>query len=205
MGEAWATAKCRRHHALPKVEPGDRPLANRYAALKLKKPAVIPGKAAALGLWVKGNSSWGRVVFQLRDARGELWTSNGSKDDWNCDDTHGWSYVNFDGWRYVRFPLPGTATWDRSRELETTWWGSRGGNGVVDLPLTLEKIFVEARNEVPWLGEMKTVKNRSYKLSEPDRGIHERREHNRCRRCRQPAALSRRRSGPGRATIRSRD
>ena len=75
-------------------------------------------------------------------------------------------YVNFDGWRYVRFPLPGTHPYDSARELETTWWGSSGGDGVVDLPLTLEKIIVEARNEVPWLGEMKLVPERSYKLSQ---------------------------------------
>ncbi len=148
------------------VEPGDRPLATRYGALKLKKPVAIPGKASALGIWIKGNSSWGRIVYQLRDAKGEIWTSSGTKDDWNCDDTHGWSSVSFDGWRYVRFPLPGTHPYDGARELETTWWGSRGGDGIVDLPLTLDKIIVEARNEVPWLGEMKTVPVRSYKLSQ---------------------------------------
>jgi len=147
------------------VEPGDRPLINRYGALKTKQPIVIPGKAGALGIWIKGNSSWGRVVYQLRDAKGEIWTSAGTKDDWNCDDTHAWSYINFDGWRYVRFPLPGNYLWDAAREQETTWWGSRGGDGIVDLPLTLEKIFVEARNEVPVLGEMKLVPERSYKLS----------------------------------------
>ena len=147
------------------VEPGDRPLANRYGALKLKKPVVIPGKAAALGVWIKGNSSWGRVIYQLRDAKGQIWTSVGTKEDWNCDDTHAWSYVNFDGWRYVRFPLPGNHPWDSARDLETTWWGSRGGDGIVNLPLTLEKIIVEARNEVPVLGEMKLVPDRSYKLA----------------------------------------
>lgn len=147
------------------VEPGDRPLAIRYGAIKPKKPIAIPGKASALGIYLKGNSSWGRVIYQLRDAKGEIWTSSGTKDDWNCDDTHGWSFVNFEGWRYVRFPLPGTYPYDSTRELETTWWGSRGGDGIVDLPLTLEKLIVEARNEVPWLGEMKLVPERSYKLS----------------------------------------
>ena len=148
------------------VEPGDRPLATRYGALRPKKPIAIPGKPSALGLWVKGNSSWGRVIYQVRDAKGELWTATGTKDDWNCDDTHGWSSVNFEGWRYLRFPLPGTAPWDNARELETTWWGSRGGDGVVDLPLSVEKIIVEARNEVPVLGVMTTVLERSYKLSQ---------------------------------------
>jgi hypothetical protein len=35
----------------------------------------------------------------------------------------------------------------------------------VDLPLALEKIIVEARNEVPVLGEMKLIAERSYKLA----------------------------------------
>ncbi|NQU12047.1 hypothetical protein HQ590_14730, partial [bacterium] len=157
------------------VEPGDpsspgyagasRPLATRYGQLKLKKPVTIPGKAAALGLWIKGNSSWGRVVYQCRDANGELWTSVGTKDDWNCDDTHAWSYVSFEGWRYVRFPLPGNQPWDSARDLEMTWWGCHGGDGIVDLPLTLEKIIVEARNEVPYLGVMKLVPDRTYQLA----------------------------------------
>lgn len=147
------------------VEPGTKPLATRYGSLKLKTPVPIPGKASALGVWIKGNSSWGRIAYQLRDAKGEIWTSIGTKDDWNCDDTQAWSYVNFEGWRYVRFPLPGNHTYDGSRELETTWWGSRGGDGYVDLPLSVEKIVVEARNEVPNLGEMKLVPDRSYKLS----------------------------------------
>ncbi len=147
------------------VEPGDRPMATRYGQLKLRKPAAIPGKASAIGVWIKGNSSWGRVVYQCRDAKGEIWTSVGTKDDWNCDDTHAWSYVSFEGWRYVRFPLPGNHPWDGARELETTWWGSRSGDGLVDLPLKLEKIIVEARNEVPVLGEMKLVPDRSYTLA----------------------------------------
>jgi len=147
------------------VEKGDKPMATRYAQLKLKQPVVIPGKAKALGMWIKGNSGWGRVVYQCRDAKGEIWTSVGTRDDWNCDDTHAWSYVSFEGWRYVRFPLPGNQPYDGARDLEMTWWGSRDGDGIVDLPLTLEKIIVEARNEVPYLGEMKQIPERSYKLS----------------------------------------
>jgi hypothetical protein len=147
------------------LEPHDRPLATRYGQLKLRQPVTIPGKASALGLWVKGNSSWGRVVYECRDANGEVWTSVGTRDDWNCDDPHAWSYVSFEGWRYVRFPLPGNQPWDSNRDPDTTWWGSRGGDGIVDLPLTLEKIIVEARNEVPYLGEMKPVPNRTYKLA----------------------------------------
>ena len=145
--------------------PADKPMATRYGALQLKKNAPIPGKPTALGVWIKGNSSWGRVVYQVRDAKGETWISHGTRDDWNCDDPHAWSYVSFNGWRYVRFPLPSVHPFDAARGLETTWWASRGGDGVIDYPLSLEKIIVEARNEVPWCGELRTVPVRSYKLS----------------------------------------
>src|SRR5262249_46377759 len=40
-----------------------------YKVLVPKKPVVLPGAPAALGLWVKGASDWGRVVYVLRDAK----------------------------------------------------------------------------------------------------------------------------------------
>lgn len=147
-------------------QPGDRPLANRYGTLTPKQPLQIPGKAKALGTWVKGNSSWGRIVYELKDAKGERWLSAGTRNAWNCDDPHGWSYVSFDGWKYLRFPLPGNLPYDSARELESTWWGSAEGDGIVDLPLTLEKIYVEARNEVPYLSTMTTIPERTWKLSQ---------------------------------------
>jgi hypothetical protein len=41
-----------------------------YATLRLKTPAPVAGKPAALGLWVKGNSNWGRALFEIEDAGG---------------------------------------------------------------------------------------------------------------------------------------
>ncbi|NQU12114.1 hypothetical protein HQ590_15065, partial [bacterium] len=88
------------------------------------------------------------VVYCLRDARGERWLSVGSKEDWNSDDIHGWSAFAFDGWRYLQFQLPASAPYDNFRERGTSWWGSYGGDRVVDLPLRLEKIIVERRSSV---------------------------------------------------------
>jgi hypothetical protein len=119
-----------------------------YNILKPANPIVLDGAPAALGLWVKGASDWGRVVYVLRDARGEKWTSIGTQDQYNCDDVHSWSAFNFDGWRYLRFELPGHTGWDSFRKHGTTWWRSDGGDGVVDLPLTLESIIVEQRSHV---------------------------------------------------------
>ncbi len=139
-------------HLLPQDK--ERQLMPWYSVLKPKAPIVIGGKATALGLWVKASSDCGRVVYVLRDAKGERWMSAGTKDQWNCNDVHGWSAFNFDGWRYVRFELPAHAEWDSFREYGTTWWGSSEGDGIVDLPLRLEKIIVERRTHVMYVNDV---------------------------------------------------
>ncbi len=152
-------------------QPKERRTMPFYTTLVPPKPIVIPGKASHLGLWVKAASDWGRVVYCLKDAKGERWLSIGKKNEWNVDDTHNWSAFNFDGWRYLTFELPANAPYDLYREAGTSFWGNypppsplgsdgRGVKGkdnkrddgaddmVVDLPLTLEKIIVERRTHV---------------------------------------------------------
>lgn len=125
-----------------------------YTSLVPKQPVTIPGKASHLGLWVKGASDWGRVVYCLLDNAGERWISVGTKEQWNCDDLHSWSYFNFDGWRYVRFELPANSPYDMYRENGSSWWGHFGkGDGVVDLPLKIEKIIVERRTHVMYVND----------------------------------------------------
>src|SRR5439155_23193128 len=120
-----------------------------YTALVPKTPVALPGTPSALGLWVKAASDWGRVVYCLRDAKGERWISVGRSGEWNVDDVHCWSAFCFDGWRYLRFELPGNAPHDCYREAGTSFWGPYGsGDAIIDLPLTLEKILVERRTHV---------------------------------------------------------
>ena len=126
----------------------DRGVMPFFTTLVPAKPIAIPGKASHLGLWVKAASDWGRVVYVLRDAKGEKWVSVGTKEEWNNDDIHGWSAFCFDGWRYLRFQLPSNAPYDSYREHGSSWWGSYGGDGIVDLPLSLEKVIVERRPKV---------------------------------------------------------
>ncbi len=129
-------------------QPKERRTMPFYTTLVPPRPIAIPGKASHLGLWVKAASDWGRVVYCLRDARGERWLSIGMKGEWNVDDTHNWSAFNYDGWRYLTFELPANAPYDLFREAGTSFWGGVGGDLVVDLPLTLEKIIVERRTHV---------------------------------------------------------
>ncbi|MFW6059521.1 MAG: hypothetical protein ACODAQ_05035, partial [Phycisphaeraceae bacterium] len=129
-----------------------------YTTLVPETPIAIPGKASHLGLWVKASSDWGRVVYALRDAKGEKWLSVGTAGAWNCDDIHNWSVFAFDGWRYLTFEMPASSGWDRFREAGTVWWGSYGeGDGMVDLPLQLEKVIVERRTGAMYVTDPRPV------------------------------------------------
>ncbi len=142
----------------------ERPLAAWYGVFEPEEPIAIPGKARALGVWADGRSNWGRIVYEVEDAEGEIWRSTGTKDDWNCDDIHTWSYFNYDGWRYLEFPLPSHLPYDNFREPDTTWWGSEGGDGVVQLPLKLRRIIIEHRTHNIYAHEKVEVEDRSVRL-----------------------------------------
>ncbi len=153
-----------------KLEKQDkvRELMPWYNVLKPSKPIQLAGAPSHIGLWVKGASDWGRVVYILRDNKGERWISIGTKDDYNCDDPHSWNSFNFDGWRYLRFELPGHRGWDNFRRMGTTWWGSSAtaacsptgkpeGDNIVDLPLTLEEMIVEQRSHILYVNDVQPV------------------------------------------------
>jgi hypothetical protein len=137
-----------------------------YTTLYLDKPLAIPGKASMISIWVKAASDWGRVIYILKDAKGEKFISVGSKGEWNCDDTHGWSSFNFDGWRLLRFELPSNSPYDLYRENGSTWWGHSGGDGIVDLPLKLEKIIVERRPKAMYVTSLEDTDGADVLLGE---------------------------------------
>jgi hypothetical protein len=134
-----------------------------------QKPITIPGAPSHLGLWVKGNSDWGRVIYVLKDANGQTFHSIGYKDQYNCDDVHSWSQFNFDGWRYLTFELPGNEGYDNYRKNGSTWWRYSGGNkdttpGVVALPLSLDSIIVQQRSHIIYVNDIQSVASNSVQL-----------------------------------------
>jgi len=143
--------------------PTERPLAAWYGVFKPPKPIEIPGKARALGIWANGHSNWGRIIYEIEDAKGEVWQSIGTKDEWNCDDIHSWSYFNFDGWRYLEFPLPEHLPGDNYRGKDTVWW-NHSAEGVVDLPLKLTRVIIEMRTHNVYVNELLPVADRSVQL-----------------------------------------
>jgi hypothetical protein len=145
--------------------PAEKPFISWYGVFTPPEPVEIPGKARALGIRARGNSGWGRIVYELEDAEGESYLSCGTKDAWNCDDTHSWSYFNFDGWRYMEFPLPGSSPGDDYREKDSVWWGHTG-DGVVDLPLRLVRVIVEMPTHLIYADRQVAVEELSVELDD---------------------------------------
>ncbi|MHB0938454.1 MAG: hypothetical protein ACYC6A_18830 [Armatimonadota bacterium] len=126
-----------------------------YTVLAHKQGLPMPGRPTEIGLWVNGNSSWGRVIFEFRDASGQRWISIGKESKrmaerykvpnvsgWSTDDAYGVSRINFDGWRYLGIPLPGNYPGEGFGWPANSQWRSEKEN-IVHYPLTLTKLIVE--------------------------------------------------------------
>lgn len=131
-----------------------------YAVLRLAEPAAVEGAAAGLGVWVRGNSSWGRVLFEIEDAGGEVWRSVGTG-GWGCDvlDWPGNAAVNFDGWSFVALPLAATPLFnDRSPGPLLEQWVSGGGDKRIDQPVRVRALIVEMHRTALDLVDFKPVR-----------------------------------------------
>ena len=90
-----------------KPDADARKLFQRYIEFALDKPIKLEGRPDVLNLRVKGNGGWGRVMFEMKDARGRVWTSCGNQYAGSCNasDNKGDSYISFDGWQTLRIPV----------------------------------------------------------------------------------------------------
>lgn len=131
-----------------------------YGFLERQGGRVIPGTPRRLGLWVYGNSGWGRVSFELCDARGERWIGVGGDED-----EFGRSFINFDGWRWVEVDLCGHYDREYPRPGHDNWT-FQGGDGLVDYPLTLTKLVLELRDQIVYVAGLVPVKNQTLRLSQ---------------------------------------
>jgi hypothetical protein len=143
-----------------------------YAVLAHKKGIPVPGTPTEVGLWVYGNSGWGRLMFELQDATGQRWISLGAQQDvpqkwvedmvpkdmlakfpkpgisdWNTEDVFGLSRINFDGWRWLAFPLPGNYPGEHFGWPANSQW-RWDKDGIVHYPLTFKRLIVELPEKV---------------------------------------------------------
>jgi hypothetical protein len=108
-----------------------------YGAITTTKPAPIPGEPHTLGVWVKGNSSWGKLVFEFQDAAANVWRTHGN--EWH--DWPGELSINFDGWHLIQFPIAA-----QSPIIYSSPGGRcqrvKGGGPSVTYPISLTKLYV---------------------------------------------------------------
>ena len=120
-----------------------------YTTLRLNAPAAVSGTPAGIGVWVKGNSNWGRILFEIEDAEGEVWRSVGTG-GWGCDilDWPGNAAVNFDGWNFVSLPFRDTPLFnDHSPGPVLEQWVSGGGSKTIDMPIKVRALIVEMNRQ----------------------------------------------------------
>jgi hypothetical protein len=155
-------------------------IVSRYAILEpANGPIPIAGAPNTLGVWVNGNSSWGRVYFQLEDARGRTWTTTGYQEDaknpggWDMSDWEDEMSITFDGWRFVSTGLPllypsGYYTPDFRN------WRCDGDNSVTNTiayPLKLKRLYVAMRDHLVYLTDMVPATSRTIELKNVTAGI----------------------------------
>jgi len=134
----------------------ERKLAPWYTIFVPPEPIPMPGRPTKIGVYVEGNSGWGRIIPQVTDAKGEVWTFIGPKDAWNADDIRSRSSVNFDGWKYIEMELPNTLP-NRWPGPALAFWKNEKGDRVVDYPLSLTKIYVEQYTHNYYVNEIVPV------------------------------------------------
>jgi hypothetical protein len=142
------------------LEASGHSLVPMYGVLERQPALPIPGQVRKLGLWLKGNSSWGRVTFELVDANDERWLGVGGLED-DC----GESFITFDGWHWVEVDLGGHYAREYPRPGHRNW-RSQGGDGFIDYPLTLTKLILELRDRVVYVTNLVPVRNETVCLSE---------------------------------------
>ncbi len=121
-------------------------LMDEYVMLKFPNAQPVLGERHTIGVWVKGNSSWGKIRFELTDAEGETWLAAGTGG--YGDVVFDWPErlsLNFDGWHYLSFPItekspvkihcPGDNEWQWQRDGEK-------GNGKIDFPVKVSGLVV---------------------------------------------------------------
>ena len=127
-----------------------------YTALRLKEPVPIPGRPHSVGMWVKGDSSWGRVFWEITDAKGERWRSSGGYDggDWGS-----YSSIDFDGWCFMTFPLTNESPFKHIEPAPGIGqWRHQDGDGKLDYPLKFTGLFIETHRQSLNLTKMAPVK-----------------------------------------------
>ncbi|MFA6929739.1 MAG: hypothetical protein WCT05_05385, partial [Lentisphaeria bacterium] len=78
------------------------PQFSEYMIIRPEKPVLITGDVNTVGLWVKGNSGWGQIFWELEDAAGIRRISSSTPvHGGNVFDYEGRLSIDFDSWCFL--------------------------------------------------------------------------------------------------------
>ena len=152
-------------------------VAGRYAIFEpAGGPLPMPGQPKGVGVWVNGNSNWGRVIFEVLDAKGRRWTSNGwnealhseaeKPNTWDMSDWEARTCINFDGWKFISMGLdlhypsgyyaPDFRHWRCEKDNSIT--------NQIAYPLRFNRLYVIMREKLVYVTDMVPAKSMSIEL-----------------------------------------
>lgn len=123
-----------------------------YTRLKRAQPDSAPGKPTAIGVWVKGDSGWGKIIFEIEDAAGALWLTEGVWHDWPGD-----LAICHDGWRFMSFPIDGNTSVPNISPGARWTSTSPSRKDRIQFPIKLVGLSVAMNRKALDLTEMKEV------------------------------------------------
>lgn len=144
------------------LQAGVPDIVGRYVVLAPKRePIAVVETANTLGAWVNGNTNWGRLIFQVEDADGNLYSSV-SLGGWDVSDWRGRTRINHDGWRFIAngFPLDYASghhgldshNWSRLAEMKQ--------------PVKVTRLYVIMREKLVYVTDMVRAKSMSIELKD---------------------------------------
>jgi len=143
--------------------PGDdlpTPLLSEYAVIRLKAPVTLPGEPTTVGVWVKGNSGWGQVYWEIKDAGGVRRISCGvTVHDADVFDYDGRAAINYDGWAFLHFPITEASPIpDLSTGSVANLWESSERDKPVAYPITITGVAFSLPRQALHLTEMTPIR-----------------------------------------------
>ncbi len=122
------------------------PLNTEFVKLKLARQVIVNDNMDWIGLWVKGDSGWGKISFDVTDANGTNFVSDGVWHDFDCQMT-----INHDGWRFMRFPFDKMDRKLTNPSLGVRWQVNSGWASSPEpkYPVTITAVNVALRRVAP--------------------------------------------------------
>ena len=140
-------------------KPACPEIMTEYATLVFKDAKPIEGSFSTLGVWVKGDSNWGKAYLEFEDAEGETWFSAGMGGV-GCE-SYDWCArmsLNFDGWNFLQLPLTSLSPVKIPSPGDDEWQWTRdgSGNGQIDFPIKVKSVTIGQMGRTLDLLEMKS-------------------------------------------------